>query len=88
MFSPAVFIGEGAIIPIQEQHDEKVVTGRPVAEGQRRRERRYQPGNDPDYRRIALPILIFLINVAWPKIKTYFNTGVTNLQEGSDAASQ
>ncbi len=35
---------------------------------------------------IALPILIFLITIAWPKIKTYFNTGMTNLQTGSDAA--
>jgi hypothetical protein len=31
---------------------------------------------------IALPVLIFLIYVAWPKIKTYFNTGVEKLDQG------
>lgn len=35
---------------------------------------------------IALPILIFLIKVAWPMIKTYFNQGMTDLEAGSDAA--
>jgi Flp pilus assembly pilin Flp len=35
---------------------------------------------------IALPILIFLITIAWPEIKTYFNKGITTLQTGSDAA--
>ncbi|MFZ5828760.1 MAG: TadE/TadG family type IV pilus assembly protein [Planctomycetota bacterium] len=37
---------------------------------------------------IALPILIFLITIAWPKIKDYFRTGVENLQSGADDASQ
>ena len=31
---------------------------------------------------IALPILIFLIIIGWPKIKNYFNTGVTDLAIG------
>jgi hypothetical protein len=35
---------------------------------------------------IALPILIFLVNVGWPKIKGYFNKGVTDLQGYSDQA--
>ena len=35
---------------------------------------------------IALPILIFLIKIAWPKIHDYFNTGLTDLQAGADAA--
>lgn len=29
---------------------------------------------------IALPILIFIIKFGWPKIKDYFNSGVTQLQ--------
>ena len=37
---------------------------------------------------IALPVLIFLIIKAWPTIKSYFNTGVTSLTTGSDAAQQ
>ena len=37
---------------------------------------------------IALPILIFLITVAWPTIKNYFNTGLTDLQTGADNAKQ
>jgi hypothetical protein len=37
---------------------------------------------------IALPILIFLIKVGWPTIKSYFNKGVTDLQAGSDEAQQ
>jgi hypothetical protein len=37
---------------------------------------------------IALPILIFLITKGWPLIKNYFNTGVNDLQSGSDAAQQ
>ena len=28
---------------------------------------------------IALPILIFLLKFGWPKIKQYFDDGVTNL---------
>ena len=37
---------------------------------------------------IALPILIFLIKVGWPTIKTYFNTGLTDLQTDADTAQQ
>ena len=33
---------------------------------------------------IALPILIFLLKFGWPKIRDYFNTGMTQLEnEGS-----
>jgi hypothetical protein len=35
---------------------------------------------------IALPILIFLIKVGWPTIKSYFQSGLTDLQSGADAA--
>lgn len=35
---------------------------------------------------IALPILIFLIKVGWPRIKEYFETGISDLEEGADAA--
>ncbi len=35
---------------------------------------------------IALPILIFLITVGWPAIKNYFNSGLSDLEAGSDAA--
>jgi Flp pilus assembly pilin Flp len=35
---------------------------------------------------IALPILIFLIKYGWPRIKTYFNTGMTNLESGANNA--
>ncbi|MBN1909446.1 MAG: hypothetical protein JW818_06895 [Pirellulales bacterium] len=37
---------------------------------------------------IAIPILIFLIMKAWPRIKDYFNQGMTDLEAGSDAAIQ
>jgi Flp pilus assembly pilin Flp len=37
---------------------------------------------------IALPILIFLIKVGWPRIKEYFNQGMTDLEEGADQAVQ
>ena len=37
---------------------------------------------------IALPILIFLIKVGWPRIKEYFNTGLDTLEEGSQEAVQ
>ena len=37
---------------------------------------------------IALPILIFLIKVGWPKIHDYFNKGLTDLQAGADNAQQ
>ncbi len=32
---------------------------------------------------IALPILIFLIVVAWPRIQEFFNQGMTDLEQGS-----
>ena len=37
---------------------------------------------------IALPILIFLIKVGWPRIKAYFNRGLEDLEEGSNQAVQ
>ena len=37
---------------------------------------------------IALPILIFLIKVGWPRIKTYFNQGLEELEEGTEQAVQ
>jgi Flp pilus assembly pilin Flp len=36
---------------------------------------------------IALPILIFLIKVGWPRIKEYFESGLDSLEEGADAAA-
>ena len=33
---------------------------------------------------IALPILIFILKFGWPKIRDYFNTGMTNLENQSD----
>ena len=35
---------------------------------------------------IALPILIFLIRVGYPRIKTYFNRGMDSLEGGADNA--
>lgn len=35
---------------------------------------------------IALPILIFLITVGWPRIRTYFNSGLSDLETGSTNA--
>ena len=37
---------------------------------------------------IALPILIFLIKVGWPRIRNYFDQGLDDLEQGSDDASQ
>ncbi|MDB4778394.1 hypothetical protein OAG68_02950 [bacterium] len=37
---------------------------------------------------IALPILIFLILVAWPRVKTFFNQGMTDLEQGATDARQ
>ncbi len=37
---------------------------------------------------IALPILIFLIKVGWPKVRDYFNRGVDDLQSSADAGRQ
>ena len=35
---------------------------------------------------IALPILIFLISVAWPRIQEYFEDGMTDLEDQADRA--
>lgn len=35
---------------------------------------------------IALPILIFLIKVGWPRVKAYFQRGMDTLEEGSENA--
>jgi len=35
---------------------------------------------------IALPILIFLLRVGWPRIKEYFNSGMDDLDEGRQDA--
>ena len=37
---------------------------------------------------IALPILIFLIKVGWPTVKSYFNQGMTDLQGIAAQAEQ
>ncbi len=36
---------------------------------------------------IALPILIYVIKVGWPKVKSFFLNGMTDLQDGSKGAS-
>lgn len=36
---------------------------------------------------IALPILLYLLKVGWPKIKSYFNQGLTDLESEADTAS-
>ena len=37
---------------------------------------------------IALPILIFLIRVGWPRVKQFFDAGMTDLESGAgDAAN-
>ena len=37
---------------------------------------------------IALPILIFLIKVGWPRVKAFFDAGMTDLESGAgDAAN-
>lgn len=33
---------------------------------------------------IALPVLIFLYKVGWPRIKQYFSEGLDELEEGRD----
>ena len=35
---------------------------------------------------IALPILIFLIKVGWPYVRSYFEQGVQELRQGADDA--
>lgn len=37
---------------------------------------------------IAIPVLIFLLKVGWPKIKDYFNRGVEDLDQSIPAAEQ
>ena len=37
---------------------------------------------------IALPILIFLIKVGWPRVKGYFNQGLTDLEAERTNATQ
>ena len=37
---------------------------------------------------IALPILIFLIKVGWPRVKAYFNQGLEDLEGERDNAMQ
>jgi hypothetical protein len=36
---------------------------------------------------ISIPILIFLLKVGWPKIKDYFNSGITDLQTDPNTAA-
>ncbi len=36
---------------------------------------------------IALPILLYLLKVGWPKIKSYFNQGLMDLENEADNAS-
>jgi len=37
---------------------------------------------------IAIPILIFLIRVGWPRIRAFFNQGLTDLEQGALDAQQ
>lgn len=37
---------------------------------------------------IALPILIFLITVAWPAVQRFFDDGMEELRQGSQNATQ
>ncbi len=37
---------------------------------------------------IALPILIFLIKVGWPRVKGFFNQGMTDLESERTTATQ
>lgn len=36
---------------------------------------------------IALPILIFIIKFGWPRIKDFFNRGMTDLEGGAQQAA-
>ncbi len=36
---------------------------------------------------IAIPILIFIIKFGWPRIKTWFNQGMDELEGGMDEAA-
>jgi hypothetical protein len=35
---------------------------------------------------IALPILIFILKFGWPRIKAFFNQGMTDLEGGAQQA--
>ena len=37
---------------------------------------------------IALPVLIFLIKIGWPRVKAMFNQGLSDLEDSSRSASQ
>ena len=37
---------------------------------------------------IALPILIFLIRVGWPRVKNFFDQGMEDLETGAGSAQQ
>ena len=37
---------------------------------------------------IALPILIFLIKVGWPRIREYFERGLDDLEAGANRAAE
>jgi hypothetical protein len=36
---------------------------------------------------IAIPILIFLIRFGWPRVREFFNQGLTELEEGAGDAA-
>lgn len=36
---------------------------------------------------IAIPVLIFLIKFGWPKIREFFNQGLTDLESGATDAA-
>ncbi len=33
---------------------------------------------------IALPVLIFLLKVGWPRVREFFDSGMTELEEGAE----
>ncbi len=37
---------------------------------------------------IAIPILIFLIRVGWPRVRAFFNQGLSDLEQGAINAQQ
>lgn len=37
---------------------------------------------------IALPILIYLIKVGWPRMQAFFNTGMQSLEDGAGTMNQ
>jgi len=36
---------------------------------------------------IALPVLIFLIKIGWPRVKGFFTEGINDLDQSRDAAA-